>query len=120
MLDLHGLVEVQSLRDLIEVIFEQVCFKHTGEISREFLPFLNYNWYTWKQLFRLSEISAISGTWLYSIGYASYLVNSNSTSLLSRNLMKKSITLLFYSFSKYSSKNISILPETSNLPPLLF
>lgn len=117
---LHIFEQIKSLRNSIEIISKQICFKHAREISGQLFSFLNKSSFTWKQLFKLSAISAISGTLWYSMGSASSLVNSNSTSLVRKNLMKKSIILLFSSFSKNSSKNISILPATSNFPPLLF
>jgi hypothetical protein len=61
-LDLHLGEEGCDLRDKIEVILEEVSFEHGGEVLGDFLSFLRGRRLTWKQLLRLSAISAISGT----------------------------------------------------------
>ena len=62
MLDVVLSEEGSDFRDEVEVVLEEIRFEHRSKILRNLLSFLHIINPTWKQLFRLSAISAISGT----------------------------------------------------------
>jgi len=62
MLYFHFLKQGRYFRNKVKIIPKQFCFKHSIKIFRYFITFLNKASNTWKQLLRLSAISAISGT----------------------------------------------------------
>ena len=62
MLYFHFRKQRRYFRNKVKIILEQFSFKHSVKIFRYFIAFLNRTLSTWKQLLRLSAISAISGT----------------------------------------------------------
>jgi hypothetical protein len=61
-LDFHLGEEGGDFGDEVEVVLEEVGFEHGGEVLGDLLSFLRGGGVTWKQLLRLSAISAMSGT----------------------------------------------------------
>lgn len=94
MFDFELLEEADGLGDEVGVVFEEGGVEQGGEVAWDVLALLNrVGGGTWKQLLRPSASSAMSGTILVSTLSSlsrSSLGNSNSTSLVRKNLRKKS------------------------------
>lgn len=63
MFDFHFREQGSNFWYKFKIILEHFCLKHGIKIFRYLISFLNKINFTWKQLLRLSAISAISGTW---------------------------------------------------------